>query len=352
MVEGSKNRQAHGGCRPTTQNAEQSDASAPVGGSNERYHLHALQAVCCMGRVSPSCRRVTRAVFPLPIAEGSAKLVKLAWLGVQVPSSCSQKRELGRLQGGWWSVCHLLQAAQHAVLGAAVQDWRCAHARSRHPADSTWLAGNALSDAPARWPLLDVPSADQPQLPYRFARIPYNSGCNALHSQRQLSYRKRQSHLLPGTAWPVAEAVAVFPFPVAQVQLHGGPSIPDAQRSKGPGPHILQAHHSASIGSPEFSLTAQISWIPGQEQQRQVRATIHVITSVEAIKGSLPAGAAGAAGHTFMTAGACSQQPRATHAIAALLMTERAGSGPQAAMKCRLWQPHGVVQACTMSNRP
>ena len=53
--------------------------------------MHCRQSAA-MEQVSPSCKRVTRAVFPLPTAEGSAKLVKLAWLGVQVPSSCSQPK--------------------------------------------------------------------------------------------------------------------------------------------------------------------------------------------------------------------------------------------------------------------
>lgn len=88
---------------------------------------------------------------------------------------------------------------------------------------STWLACNALSGIPARQLLLHCTL----------------SGNLA---------KQRHSHLLPGTAWPVAEAIAVLSFPVAQVQLHGGPSVSDAQRSKGSCPHILQAHITASIG--------------------------------------------------------------------------------------------------------
>ena len=216
--------------------------------------MHFCRQSAATRQVSPSCKRVTRAVFPLPIAEGSARLVKLAWLGVHVPSSCSQRRELrqhhgGRIAGGPFAI--LLQA----VLGAAVQAWCCAHARSRHPAASTWLAGTALSGTPAQWPFLHVLSADKPVLPYQPARIPYNIGYHALQSQQPLGCRRRRSHLLPGTAWPVAKAVAVFSFPVAQVQLHGGPSVPDAQRSKGPCPHILQAHFTVSTGSSKVPIS-------------------------------------------------------------------------------------------------
>ena len=45
-------------------------------------------------------------------------------------------------------------------------------------------------------------------------------------------------HLAPGRLGPVAEAVAVLAGAVAEVQLHGGPLVLDAQACKGARPHI------------------------------------------------------------------------------------------------------------------
>lgn len=45
-------------------------------------------------------------------------------------------------------------------------------------------------------------------------------------------------YLAPGRLGPVAEAIAVLAGAVAEVQLHGGPLVLDAQACEGARPHI------------------------------------------------------------------------------------------------------------------